>query len=312
MARTDLPTWGFLRSFKRPERSVIGQDSGRSDGGAPAGWQWLLGFKPPPAAKISVSWDPLRNWMAAATAAAHRHVVEMLQLAKTWDERLSEIGGEINVQDWQRFRPLRLDREEDWSDWLAHLLETSRTGRFAGRLLRRSECKSLCSPRVDREISIEDGTRRADLVIRWIDATASSIEAKVGDRNFDKTFETAAGLRSKYPAVAETGWSDFILLPAEDLALWDRTRSDGEIPRKPPIGSITWTQVAIALRQTLWSREESAAWRAWAYAFCGAIEQSLLEHSIIDRASWSVASGRRFLSAARSQLHVLKEGQTNG
>jgi len=312
MARTDLPTWDFLRSFKQPGRIVVGQRPGRADGDFQASWRWLLGFKPPPPASISASWDPLRNWIAAATAAAQRHVVEMLELARTWDERLSDIGGEINVQDWRRFRPLRLDREEDWSDWLAHLIGSSRTGRFASRLLRRADCEPLCSPRVDREISIEDGTRRADLVILWVDATASSLETKVGDRNFDKTFETAAGLRSKYPQVAATGWTDFILLPAEDLSLWDRTRGEGETLGKPPISSITWTQVAIAVRQTLWNHEESAAWRAWAYAFCGAIEQSLLEHSIIDRAAWSVASSRRFLSAARSQLHVLKEGQTNG
>ena len=47
---------------------------------------------------------------------------------------LAQFGGDPTHQNWEALRPLRLrsqGREEDWSDWLAYLIQSSDTGTFS-------------------------------------------------------------------------------------------------------------------------------------------------------------------------------------
>ena len=41
------------------------------------------------------------------------------------------------------------------------------------------------------------------------------------------------------------------------------------------ITCITWTDVAVAIRKTLYAKTEPITWLSWAYAFTGAIETRL-------------------------------------
>lgn len=65
------------------------------------------------------------------------------------------------------FRPLRTDREEDWSDWLAYLLKTSTRGVLAHAVFGPADAEVIelaAPPKVKREFRVED--RRADVVVK--------------------------------------------------------------------------------------------------------------------------------------------------
>ena len=79
------------------------------------------------------TWDATVRLVDAGRARARARVPGLLAAIAVWADRLADLGGEPVCQDWSRFRPLRLSREEDWSDWLAHLIETSSTGVSAVR-----------------------------------------------------------------------------------------------------------------------------------------------------------------------------------
>lgn len=179
---------------------------------------------------------------------------------------LIDIGGDPLSEDWTKFRPLRLSREEDWSDWLAWLVEKSKSGRFAARLFGRS-AKTSMLPTVTREERLQQ--HRVDLRIEWRGADArtgtesTAVEVKVGDRQFAKTKSAANAHRRAY---AKVRCDDWILVPS----------TDREACAVAGVTALTWDDVAMALRQSLRNTRESMAWRIWARAFLGAVEQRLL------------------------------------
>src|SRR6476646_7374272 len=77
------------------------------------------------------SWSGAAAWTSAIEARVGIHRDALARLRRSWDNSLVDLGGDPSARDWTSFRPLRRDREEDWSDWLAQLIEDSRTGRFA-------------------------------------------------------------------------------------------------------------------------------------------------------------------------------------
>lgn len=203
----------------------------------------------------------------ALEAAASADATLKGELAQ-WDRDLATIGGDPAFGDWRCFRPLRLSREEDWSDWLAHLVETSRSGFLRAEL---GHDMPASARSVEREVSTAEGFR-ADLVVTWDDGARSHIEVKVGDLAFDKTFDTALALQRSFSE--PSGWTDHILIPDAHLPLWCETarRSMHCVEVNP----ITWTTVAVALRRALRGAEENVSWKVWAAAFTGAVEQTLL------------------------------------
>ena|ERR1035437_5943187 len=175
----------------------------------------------------------------------------------------------------ERFRPLRLSREEDWSDWLGWLLQTSTTGVLAETLFgsyMNCDPASLASPKdVWREEPTEDRRRRADIVVEWKSGAFTDVEVKIWDEQLDKTFDTA----KKLEALRLKGeWHHFILLNGELVPAWETVvnapANDCEI------NLIMWRDVVQGLRRCLWEGQESLAWRVWAWTFCAAIEQKLL------------------------------------
>lgn len=149
-------------------------------------WAVFDGFRRP-VEKSSLSWAAADAWKAAIDLqfAPKRELVKGLR--DHWDDVLREFGGDPHARDWARFRALRRHREEDWSDWLAQLIEDSVTGWFAWRLFGALEERSSAdyiSPDVQREVSREGF--RADLVVLWRDATYTHVEVKVGDEGLEE------------------------------------------------------------------------------------------------------------------------------
>jgi hypothetical protein len=231
----------------------------------------------------------------------YEHVIEEVidtRLAD-WDRDLAEFGGDPARTDWTHFRPLRLAREEDWSDWLAFLIDTSSTGIIAHYLFGepKSAPDAYARPaRVEREVLAEP--YRADLVVRWTDGAVAHVEVKIGDPNLEKTVETAKHLQRVYDP-GNVRWADFILLLPVQMAEWDSLVDRTEFNR--PVACITWQDVSIGLRRGLLG-EESVLWKSFALAFVGAIEQTLLRFA--SPTNRIVTTG-----TVELQLRVLEEGR---
>ena len=223
----------------------------------------------------------------------HRKIIEkkyelLNSLLDKWDLHLSNLGGDSTHYDWAVFRPLRLTREEDWSDWIAHLLATSNTGKFAHWLLQIPQLRVsdyALPKKVEREVSYRNF--RADIIVQWQNKYFTHIEVKVGDEHLRKTYETSKNLMEKY-GVSNEKWTNFILLLPRQLMAWgDVQITNNDISE---IKSLTWGDVCVAIRQALLS-EETITWKVWAYSFLGAIEQLLIDfpgHRLLDKPTQNV------------------------
>jgi hypothetical protein len=92
---------------------------------APYSWAFLEEFFFPD----SSDWNAVITLAAAFRRFNEAYLSTVRALVARWDDALHGVGGDPLRENWARFRPLRRSREEDWSDWLAYLLESSRTGR---------------------------------------------------------------------------------------------------------------------------------------------------------------------------------------
>jgi len=219
-------------------------------------------------------WQSLRLLIEKSEQAIKPHILECKNLEHLWEKRLSSLCGNQTNINWSKFRPLRLNREEDWSDWLAWLLETSQEGFLADSLFgehMKCQIAAFISPNVKREDRLE--SRRADIVIRWKTKRMTQVEVKLWDENFDKTFETANELQEKEP---DTDWTHFILIPSQLRDEWKEAAHRNTKREAVEVMVILWNDVARGLRRCLWRGSESIFWRAWAWAFCRAIETELL------------------------------------
>ena len=151
----------------------------------------------------------------------------LARLRQLRDDSLADLGGDPSARDWTSFRPLRRDPEEDWSDWLAQLIEDSTTGGFAlallGKIEHRSTHVDYIPEAVHREVSHEG--YRADVVIEWRDASYTHIEVKVGDPGLAKTFETAKKMEMRFGS-DRARRSDVVLLLPEQHWAWNAACSE--------------------------------------------------------------------------------------
>ncbi len=236
------------------------------------------------------SWQAVNDWTFALVAQLGADRSALAQQRGSSDQLLHDLDGDPTARDWTSFLPLRRDREEDWSDWLAQLIKDSTTGRFAWALLgavERRHVDSYVEPTVHREV-LYDGYR-ADLVIEWNgnDRSYTHIEVKVGDQDLGKTLETARKMAKRFGRDL-TRRSDAVLLMPSQLEAWELECNVQPEMRKR-VNCLTWVHVARALRSALpQSAGESIHWRVWAHAFCGAVEQDLLGmRSGLDAWKWA-------------------------
>lgn len=234
-----MPSWRSTESWRTPRRRV----------GWSAADEWSRSFKD------------------VVTAAGQR--LDRCLLA--WDRELDDIGGDPSREDWALFRPLRLSREEDWSNWLGHLLASSRTGRFPARLFG-GDARHAQEWRVrsaEREKPAE--SYRADLVVKFFDGRWVHVEVKIGDLDLAKTPGTTLALRG----VIEGGFKGYLLLPAADVSEWADVKKG--LDGADTITVLTWHDVVKSLRASVRERDaEDLRWRVWAATFLGAVEQRLL------------------------------------
>ena len=197
------------------------------------------------------------------------------RLIQTWNQKLSFLGEDPSLINWDDFRPLRLSREEDWSDWLGFLIKESKTGFFAEKLfgIKGFEQKDYVKPNeVLREVSDYTREYRADIIIKWKNNHYTHYEIKVGDPDLQKSFKASQRFRKTY-RIKRDNWTDFILLLPDQVEDWKQIVKN--INTDDIITYNTWVDISIILRKSL-SSNESINWKVWAYSFIGAIEQNLL------------------------------------
>ena len=239
-------------------------------------------------------WEQLESFIGSAAKVSELIRRKVVEMHKKSDILLKDFDGDPLNTDWKKFRPLRLSREEDWSDWLAFLIENS-LGWFNQSLLERSgfTFEDYLKPRVEREVS--SGGYRSDIIILWRNKHADHLEVKIGDPDLEKTYGTSAAMRKRYGEMV-TSWHDWILLLEGQIYDWQLTSekvSSNDTYKDISIKPITWIDVAVAIRWCLYNKKESIQWRSWAFAFTGAIETTLCE-----------IRSSAFLSQRRNVFHL--------
>ena len=265
--RLTRSSWGFLKTFNA--RAATGNN--RS-------WDFLRTFSTRQVA-FAKNWQAVELIQAQARKIIAPNKRRLDRLFKRWEQKLKQFGGDPSNLSDTEFRPLRVSREEDWSDWLKELLERSTSGVLAQTMFEphlKCDAQDFKRPRVvEREIRTENQDRRGDILVRCQSPLTLTLEVKVWDENFDKTFETARKLlaQEKDPA-RRRHWHDFILIPEESQAPWEilaKQHADDV-----PVDVVLWNDVARGLRLSLWKEREPMFWRAWAWTFCGRIENEIL------------------------------------
>ncbi|GEM_PF-1175571 len=254
----------------------------------------------------SDDWRKSEPWFQLRRMAAERSLNTLLAALEDSNHRLGNLGRDPAFGDWTRFRPLRLSREEDWSDWLAHMIETS-SGIFNRNLFERGcpEIQDLSYPQVWREVITAKGFR-ADILVEWKCGHRTHIEVKIDDPGLSKTPGTALALRENFPDSPSESWSDLILLRQENLETWLALQATGlERESVLKINHITWRDVLLSLRKSFYNQEESPGWRSFALAYCGCIEQKILGFPPI--ATGAATNTHERLDLLEEQLRLVRE-----
>ena len=225
------------------------------------------------------TWDIMDSpWFTSYNDYLSELKSEYKQHLKKSNKELKSLGGDPSHRSWKNFRPLRLSREEDWADWLMHLIEHSETGILAHTLIGSfgENPQFYFQPKKTyRELTDKSKKYRADMIMQWLDSSYTHIEVKIGDGHLKKTYPTSEVFRKQF-GINESKWKNYILLLDEQQQDWENVvaHTDYNVDILP----ITWTKVAVALRKSLMSTE-SIVWKSWAYSYVGVIEEILLRIS---------------------------------
>jgi hypothetical protein len=181
--------------------------------------------------------------------------------------------------------PLRPNQEENWSQWLAHLLRNPPDG-FLDVVFDDNDVNGDPEA-VRREVHFPDPTdsdRYADILI-YDDNQGISIEVKRNDEHYWKTLHTAALIEAN----DNRDWQHFLLVPkykdrvvrqtfGEDISNPDDTRPVISVAGYPTITVLYWGEISTALRTVVKAGEvRDDHWAASAYLFCTLIEQKILQ-----------------------------------
>lgn len=181
--------------------------------------------------------------------------------------------------------PLRTNQEENWSQWLAHLVQSAPEP-FYSTFFENTPSASPTQVRCEVGYgSDSEHDRRADIVVEFPEQGVS-IEVKIDDEGYSKTAETAALIENRAPSLA---WSHYLLLPSykrgrlASLMGEQYSESEGAQPllRAPELNRDAvsvryWEDVSFALRRTLLGSDPgNPHWQASAYLFITHIEHDL-------------------------------------
>jgi hypothetical protein len=238
--------------------------------------------------RLADRWNVLDPWWDSYTDVGHTTAIELSEALAKSMERWTRSDGPFETDplgaDVTRSLPqwaAQPGREEDWSDWLARLLDASPS--LMHDLF--GESVDHAPSDVLREAKLQNSagtTRFADLLVRY-DDRGYSVEVKLDDTHYEKTVETATLVEERYPNRA---WAHAILLPSSNLEQLKAT-----VPVEPagggrpqvvsettaPINVCYWEDVSAALRSILFDGTiVDDHWATSAYLFCTLIEQQLL------------------------------------
>lgn len=145
------------------------------------GWSAFDEFRRPAPPTRLWTWAGVGEWQEALEAGLKLSRADLAARRREWDTALCDLDlGDPSRVDRTSFRVLRLSREEDWSDWLAQLIQDSKTGSFAERFFGSGPADSFAIKQVRREFSSLERWR-ADIIVEWNDASYTHVEVKVGD-----------------------------------------------------------------------------------------------------------------------------------
>lgn len=236
-------------------------------------------------------WRELDSWwnvyedVSTENARELRTVLE--QSNDIWAASKSRFDADPLATNWTAHSntrgPLRPNQEENWSQWLAHLLRGS-DGVLLGELF--GDSYDSVPESVEREVYLPDTDapdRYADILV-FDDNRGISIEVKKGDEHYGKTTHTA-GLVEEHFA---HDWTHTLLVPefkrpalhsAFDDAIETGTDGQSEIQsdQSGPISVLFWREISEAIRRAILNETTvSPHWEASAYLFCTLVEQKLL------------------------------------
>lgn len=243
--------------------------------------RWMMG-----------GWETMDSWWAAFSAVREADVAEVLATLersdREWEQSDSRFDVDPLATDWtprpDTPGPLRPNQEENWSQWLAHLLRDP-PSEFLGVLF--GDDVGWSPEAVRREVHFQDSIdpdRYADILV--LDGEQGvSIEVKRNDEHYWKTLHTAALIE----ADDTRNWQHFLLVPkykdravrqtfGENISDPDDGQPVISVAGDPPITVLYWRDISTALRSVLKSGEvRDGHWAASAYLFCTLIEQKILQ-----------------------------------
>ncbi len=238
-------------------------------------------------------WKELDSWWNVYNEVSSKNAKEL----KTVLEQSNDIWAASNARfdadplttNWTAHSntrgPLRPNQEENWSQWLAHLLRGSDGKVLLNELFEDSYDNAPES--VEREVYLPGSDapdRYADILV-FDDTRSTSIEVKKGDEHYEKTTHTAGLIEEQFAH----DWTHILLIPehkrpalqsAFEDTIETATGSRSQIHSKhsKPVSVLFWHEISKAIRCILLSeRTVLPHWEASAYLFCTLVEQKLLE-----------------------------------
>lgn len=243
--------------------------------------------------RINPQWRDIEHWWDSYIREQEKGLIELqeiiTELNRRWAMSECVFDQDPLIEDWTESSPqtgpLRTNQEENWSQWLAHLIRSSSSD-FNQELFGDRFDTTPDYVRCERAFSDEElNDRRVDIIAEFADH-GISIEVKNGDEHYLKTPQTAFLTEKHYRRNLD--WTHFLLLPeskheALTSAFGFRVKeADGERltiaadgDEELDVAILYWEEVSRALRRTLFSGTESAHWMASAYVFTTLIEQQI-------------------------------------
>jgi hypothetical protein len=244
---------------------------------------------------VANRWETLDPWWETFRQQrqddAEELAEELRRMETVWAASESNFDTDPLATDWSSHAntrgPMRPGQEENWSQWLAHLLRTAQPQFIADAFgVTTSDsptevCREEYLPAIDPTMP----DRYADIIL-WSDEVDISIEVKTGDDHYRKTPHTAGLLETKHD---KQDWQHYLLvrkheLPALKQTFPDRIEETADRPQiigeheTPQVTLIYWEDISSALRTCLLdATSPTQHWAASAFAFITLIEQKLLD-----------------------------------
>lgn len=237
----------------------------------------------------SDQWACFEPWWESYLTAQHEALSSVksifTEVQQQWEQSSSRFDNGPLSAEWTGNDPMEgplwTRQEENWSQWLAHLIRTAPSS-FTEDLF---GVEYRIRPRfVEREQLLTHGdmiNRFPDILVQY-PKSGVSIEVKKGDKAYKKTIDTAELIEIHYPK----DWSHLLLLPMRKKSVlrdtFDNAFADTEerpvirTDRANDIHIVYWEDVSRIIRRVLQNEHEvDAHWEASAYVFATLIEEKI-------------------------------------